>query len=113
MNPSMDAGYIWTIIIVLGVGTYLIRFSFLGLIGGKDMPDWVLRHLRYTAVAVLPGLVAPLVLWPEATGGEVDPARLSAALVTFGVGLLTRNVVAAITLGGATLFAMIWLTGAY
>jgi branched-subunit amino acid transport protein len=113
MNPSMDAGYIWTTIIVLGVGTYLIRFSFLGLIGGKDLPDWVLRHLRYTAVAVLPGLVAPLVLWPEATGGEVDPARLSAALVTFGVGLLTRNVVAAITLGGATLFGMIWLTGAY
>ena len=113
MNPSMGAGYIWTIIIVLGVGTYLIRFSFLGLIGGKDLPDWVLRHLRYTAVAVLPGLVAPLVLWPEATGGEVDPARLSAALVTFGVGLLTCNVVAAITLGGATLFAMIWLTGAY
>ncbi len=43
MNPSMDAGYIWTIIIVLGVGTYLIRFSFLGLIVGKDLPDW--HHL--------------------------------------------------------------------
>lgn len=113
MNPSMTATYIWAIIIVLGVGTYLIRFSFLGLIGGKDLPEWVLRHLRYTAVAVLPGLVAPLVLWPAATGGEVDPARLSAALVTFGVGLLTRNVVAAITLGGATLFGMVWLTGAY
>lgn len=113
MNPSMTATYIWAIIIVLGVGTYLIRFSFLGLIGGKDLPEWVLRHLRYTAVAVLPGLVAPLVLWPAATGGEVDPARLSAALVTFGVGLLTRNVVAAITLGGATLFRMVWLTGAY
>ncbi len=113
MNPSMSAAYIWTIIIVLGVGTYLIRFSFLGLIGGKDLPEWVLRHLRYTAVAVLPGLVAPLVLWPAATGGEVDPARLSAALVTFGIGLLTRNVVASITLGGATLFGMIWFTGAY
>ncbi len=109
----MSAGYIWLVIIVLGIGTYLIRFSFLGLVGGKDLPDWVLRHLRYTAVAVLPGLIAPLVLWPSATGGEVDPARLSAALVTFGVGLLTRNVVAAILLGGGTLFAMIWLTGAY
>ncbi|WP_143831345.1 AzlD domain-containing protein [Octadecabacter temperatus] len=109
----MSAGYIWTIIIVLGVGTYLIRFSFLGLIGGKDLPEWVLRHLRYTAVAVLPGLVAPLVLWPAANGGDVEPARLCAALVTFAVGLLTRNVVAAITLGGATLFGMIWLLGAY
>lgn len=109
----MSLTYIWTIIIVLGIGTYLIRFSFLGLIGGKDLPDWVLRHLRYTAVAVLPGLVAPLVLWPAATGGEVDPARLSAALVTFGVGLLTRNVIAAILCGGITLFGMIALTGAY
>lgn len=109
----MSTAYIWTVIIVLGIGTYLIRFSFLGLIGGKDLPEWVLRHLRYTAVAVLPGLVAPLVLWPAATGGEVDPARLSAALVTFGVGILTRNVVAAITLGGVTLFGMIWLTGAF
>lgn len=72
--------YIWTIILVLGVGTYFIRFSFLGLLGGKDLPAWVHRHLRYTAVAVLPGLVAPLVLWPSATGGQVDPARLAAAL---------------------------------
>lgn len=109
----MSTAYIWSIIAVLGVGTFLIRFSFLGLIGGKDLPEWVLRHLRYTAVAVLPGLVAPMVLWPAATGGEVDPARLSAALVTFGVGILTRNVLAAITLGGATLFGMIWLMGAY
>lgn len=109
----MNETYIWTIILVLGVGTYLIRFSFLGLIGGKDLPEWVLRHLRYTAVAVLPGLIAPLVLWPAATNGEVDPARLSAALVTFGIGLLTRNVIAAILCGGVTLFGMIWLLGAY
>ena len=108
----MTVGYIWTIIFVLGVGTFLIRFSFLGLIGGRDLPDWVLRHLRYTAVAVLPGLVAPLVLWPSATGGEIDPARLTAALVTFVVGLMTRNVVAAIVSGGATLFGLIWLLGA-
>lgn len=109
----MSDGYIWTIILVLGVGTYLIRFSFLGLIGGKQLPEWVLRHLRYTAVAVLPGLVAPLVLWPAATEGEIDPARLSAALVTFGVGLITRNVVAAILSGGFTLFGMIWALGAF
>jgi len=109
----MTDAYIWTLIVVMGIGTYLIRFSFLGLVGGKDLPEWVLRHLRYTAVAVLPGLVAPLVLWPQATDGEVDPARLSAALVTFAIGLLTRNVIAAIVCGGVTLFGMIWGLGAY
>lgn len=107
----MTSGYIWAIIIVLGICTFAIRFSFLGMIGGRDMPPWVLRHLRYTAVAVLPGLVAPLVLWPAATAGEVDPARLSAALVTFGVGIVTRNVIAAILAGAVTLFGMVWLVG--
>jgi len=109
----MSLTYIWTIIAALGIGTYLIRFSFLGLIGGKNLPDWVLRHLRYTAVAVLPGLVAPLVLWPSATDGAIDPPRLTAALVTLGIGILTRNVIAAILCGGVTLFAMIWAMGAY
>jgi len=105
--------YIWTIILVLGVGTYLIRFSFLGILGGKDLPEWVLRHLRYTAVAVLPGLIAPLVLWPAATDGQVDPARLCAAVVTFGVGVLTRNAIAAILCGGGALFGLIFALGAY
>ncbi len=107
----MSTTYIWTLIVLLGIGTYLIRFSFLGLIGGKDLPEWVLRHLRYTAVAVLPGLVAPLVLWPAATEGQVDPARLMAALVTFAAGVLTRNVIVAILLGGCTLYGMLWMMG--
>ncbi len=77
-------GEIWTVIFLLGIGTYLIRFSFLGIIGDRKMPDWVLRHLRYTPVAVLPGLVAPLVLWPDAPAG-VDLLRVTAAIITVGV----------------------------
>ena len=73
---------IWAVIVPLGIGTYLVRLSFLGLIGGRRMPGWVLRHLRYTPVAILPGLVAPLAVWPAATGGEPDAVRLAAALVT-------------------------------
>ncbi|MFQ5438947.1 MAG: AzlD domain-containing protein, partial [Paracoccaceae bacterium] len=67
-----DKTTLWIVIILLALGTYLIRFSFLGLIGGRELPNWVLRHLRYVAVAVLPGLVAPLVVWPQATGGVPD-----------------------------------------
>ncbi|HFQ14811.1 MAG TPA: AzlD domain-containing protein [Rhodobacteraceae bacterium] len=103
--------HIWAIILGLALGTYLIRLSFLGLIGNRELPEWVLRHLRYTPVAVLPGLVAPLVLWPEATGGQPDPARLAAAAVTLAVGLFSRNVLAAILSGGATLYAMLWVLG--
>jgi branched-subunit amino acid transport protein len=100
---------IWLIIVLLGLGTFLIRFSFLGLVGGRQMPEWVLRHLRYTPVAVMPGLAAPLVLWPDATGGVLDPPRLIAAIVTVGVGYFTKNFIAAFLSGGVALYLSLFL----
>lgn len=106
----IDKTTIWTVIALLGIGTFLIRFSFLGLIGGRPMPAWVLRHLRYTAVAVLPGLVAPLVLWPAATSGDFDPPRLAAAVATVAVGLWHRNVLAGMIAGLVVLYVGLGLT---
>lgn len=108
---TMTTTEIWIVIAGLGVGTFLIRFSFLGLVGERPLPAWLLRLLRYTPVAVLPGLVAPLVLWPQATGGEPDPARLAAAAATVAFGFLTRNTLVAIIGGALTLFGMLWLLG--
>lgn len=102
---------IWGVIVVLGLGTYLLRWSFLGAFGTRQVPVWAERLLRYTAVAVLPGLVAPLVLWPAATHGKPDPARLAAAAATLAVGFGTRNTLAAIIAGGVTLFGMLYLLG--
>ncbi|SEV94810.1 Branched-chain amino acid transport protein [Aliiroseovarius sediminilitoris] len=106
-----DHTMIWIVIVALAVGSFLIRFSFLGIVGDRPMPEWLLRHLRYTPVAVLPGLVAPLVLWPAATGGMTDPARLGAALMTLSVGYFSRNVLAAILSGAATLYGLLYLLG--
>ncbi|KIN62100.1 Branched-chain amino acid transport [Sulfitobacter noctilucicola] len=105
----IDTTTLWIIIIGLGLGSFFLRFVFTGLVGDRAMPDWLLRHLRYTAVAVLPALVAPQVLWPSATGGDPDPARMSAAVVTLTVGLLTKNVLAAMLAGAATLYGMLYL----
>ena len=100
---------IWVIIAVLGTGTFLIRFSFLGAFGTVELPAWALRLLRYTPVAVLPGLVAPLVLWPQATGGQPDIARISAALVTMALGMYFKNVLAAMFGGAVTLYLLMFL----
>ncbi len=106
---EIPAATIWTVIACLAVGTFAIRFSFLGLIGDRPLPPWALRLLRYVPVAVMPGLVTPLVIWPNATGGHPDPARLGAALVTLAVGGLTKNPLAAIVSGMATLYLLLWL----
>lgn len=107
---TYSAAQIWTIIVVMGVGTFLIRFSFLGLIGDRPMPAVVLRLLRYTPVAVLPGMVAPLVLWPAATDGVFDPVRMLAAIATVLIGIWTRNVLWAIIGGAITLYAAMGIT---
>jgi len=102
---------IWIVIVLVALGTYLIRFSFIGLVGDRELPQWVLRHLRYTPVAVLPGLVAPLVLWPDATGGDYNAPRLLAATVTLLLAVMFKNMLLAIFGGAATLFVMMSLLG--
>jgi branched-subunit amino acid transport protein len=104
----IDDTTFWIVAVSLGIGTFLIRFSFLGLLGGRKLPDWALLHLRYTGVAVFPALVTPLVLWPEATGGDPDPVRIVAALAAFLVGL-KGSVVGAIVTGMGTLYLLQFL----
>lgn len=102
MSGYSDAT-IWLIIAGLAVGTFAVRFSFLGLLGRRELPGWLLRYLRYTPVALLPALIAPLVLWPPATGGSPDLARLAAAAATLAAGMATKSVLAAILAGAAVL----------
>ncbi len=105
----IDRRDFWIVVIVLGIGTFLMRFSFLGFLGNRLLPWWLTRGLRYTAVAVLPALVAPAVLWPEATAGALDAPRLAAAAATIVVGAITRQMMAAIAVGVAVLFGLQYL----
>ena len=103
----IDPASFWIVTVLLGIGTFLIRFSFLGLIGGRELPGWATRHLRYVGVAVFPAIITPLVLWPDATGGETDPIRVAAALAALVAGVRV-SVVAAIGAGLGTLYALQW-----
>ncbi|NOD47998.1 MULTISPECIES: AzlD domain-containing protein [unclassified Ruegeria] len=106
---QIDPTTMWIIIVGLAIGSYALRFTFIGLVGDRPMPLWLLRHLRYTAVAILPALITPLVVWPSATGGQPDIPRMSAAAVALLVGLISKNVLAAIFSGAATLYGLLYL----
>lgn len=107
----IETGTLWTVIIVLGIGSFGLRFVFTGLVGDRAMPDWLLRHLRYTAVAILPALVAPQVVWPVATDGVFDIPRASAAAAALLIGLVTKNVLMAVLGGAITLYGLLYLIG--
>jgi branched-subunit amino acid transport protein len=102
---------IWLVIFGLAAGTYLIRFSFLGLLDGDKMPLWMSRHLKFVGVAVMPGIAAPAVIWPDATGGELDLARLLAAAAALGIGMWRRSVLASVLAGLITLYLALYLFG--
>jgi len=108
---TLDPTTLWIVIIGMAFGSFALRFVFIGLVGNRPLPPWLLRHLRYTAVAILPALVTPLVIWPSATVGQPDPARLAAAMVTITVGYITKNVIAGMVSGAATLLALMYLLG--
>ncbi len=107
----LDPTKIWIVIAGLAFGTFFIRYSFLGLLGDRVLPEWVLRHLRYVGVAVLPGLIAPLILWPEATGGAPDLARIMATIAAVTIGIWKKSVIGAVILGFGTLYLVQYLTG--
>lgn len=94
---------IWGIILALGAGTMLIRYSFLGFLGGREIPPWVMRHLRYTPVAVLPGLVMPILVWQGSENSDVDPIRLVAGAAALGFAYWTKNMVLGMIAGALVL----------
>lgn len=102
---TLTTPVIWSTIIGLGIATFLIRFSFLGLLGDWRPPAWAERMLTYLPMAMMPALAAPLVMFPK--GAEAgDPMRLGCAALAILVGLATRNLLAAMVSGLAPFFVL-------
>jgi branched-subunit amino acid transport protein len=85
----------WILILGLGAITYLIRFSFLGLLAGRRLPRLVTEALGFVPVTVLPALVAPMIFLEDGAF-SADPKRVVAAATGLALGAALRHVVAAI-----------------
>lgn len=109
----IDSTDFWIVTILLGIGTYLIRFSFIGFWGNRTLPAWAQAHLRYVAVAVFPAIILPALIGVK-SGAEVDWNTLAPRLIAAIIALLiarTGRVTTAIILGMATLYAAKWVMG--
>ena len=89
----------WTAIILAGIGTYLMRASFL-LAAHRltDVPESVQRVLRQIPAAALAALVVPALLRPE---GEFDlwQPELAAGLLAALVCWQTKSVALTLVVG--------------
>ncbi len=111
MRPA-DSGLLWLTMAAVGVGTYLIRLSFVGLLGRTGVPPWAVRLLRFVPPAALAALVVPAVLWRGADPGfHLGNERLLAAALAAAIALKSRNVLATIAGGMLALWGLQWLGG--
>jgi len=103
----------WAVVLGLAVGTFLIRYSFIGLFADRDMPAWLDRALKL----MVPGIFAAIVCSGVViVGGEVagwdDWPRYAAAVLGFVAALLTRgNILVTLGVGMAALHGLPWLAG--
>lgn len=104
MPTSYPGVVVWGLILVVGVLTFLIRLSFIGLFGYLDeIPPQLEHGLRFVPAAVLAALVAPSFISSGAGGLAVD--KLAAGLVAGAVAWRTEDVFATIGAG----MGMLWL----
>lgn len=96
-----DSSTILATLGLIGGGTVLARPAILGSIASLFMPAWLVLAIRHLA---LPAVVAPTVLQPVMTGGEVDPTRLAMAAGVLLLGYLWRKMVFAFVTALAVLY---------
>jgi branched-subunit amino acid transport protein len=97
---------VWVLIAIIGLGTFLIRVSFLALLGRVErVPDWAMRILRLIPAAVLAAIAAPALT--HATGSfDLATDRFAAGVVAALVAWRTRNVVATLAVGMTILWIL-------
>lgn len=98
---------LWLTILAVGLLTYLMRLSFIGLLRGRTLPPALQHALRFVPVAVLPAIIVQELV-PQ--GSERDALlhnpRLLAGVVAALVAWYTRNVLLTIGVGMATLIVL-------
>ena len=96
---------VWLVMIAMGVVTYALRLSLIGILGRQVVPPLFSRILRFVPPAVLSAIIWPELLRP---GGQLNLSplnpRLLAGVLAALIAWRTKNVVATIAVGMAALW---------
>ena len=101
---------IWLVMILGGMFTFGTRFVMLSGWVARGLPRWLVDALAFVPITVLTAILVPAVLVDPATQQIIvkGNVRIAAAVVATIIALLTRNVIATISSGLATLWFVQW-----
>jgi branched-subunit amino acid transport protein len=106
----MDSLNLWLVLILGGLGTYLMRLSFILIFQHVKMPDFMGRILRLVPPAVFSAIVLPeLLVRDGAVQFSGSNLRLIAGLLAAVIALKTRNVLVTIASGMVILWILQYL----
>ncbi|MFJ4374211.1 AzlD domain-containing protein [Pseudomonas japonica] len=98
---------LWGLFLLIGLGTFALRLSFIELYGNLRVPPLVTRALAYVPASVLAALVLPAVVYPQGHGDFViGNPQIPAALIAAGVAWKTRNTVLTLAVGMGALWGL-------
>jgi branched-subunit amino acid transport protein len=97
---------LWGLFVAVGVGTFVMRLSFVELYGRWRIPELLDRALRYVPASVLAALVLPAVVYPNGHSEFVlGNPQVPAAVVAAWVAWKTRNTILTLAVGMGALWA--------
>jgi branched-subunit amino acid transport protein len=100
----------WLVMLLGGLVTFGIRFSFIYLFGKFHIPETMRRALHYVPPAVLSAIVFPELFLHEGTLAlSLDNVRLLAGLVAVAVAWYSRNTLLTIVVGMLALVLFQWV----
>jgi branched chain amino acid efflux pump len=101
---------LWLMLLIIGLITYAIRLSCIGLLGQREMPALLLEALRFVPITVLPAIILPqLFLRNNMLVLSVQNPRWIAGILAAIVAWRTRNVLLTILVGMVALWMLQFL----
>jgi branched-subunit amino acid transport protein len=101
---------IWLVMLLGGLATFGMRFSFIYLLGRIDIPETLRRSLRFVPPAVLSAIVVPE-LFVRSGQIQISPMnfRMLAGLLAVLVAWKTKNTLVTILAGMLALVLLEWI----
>lgn len=101
----------WLVVLALALGTFLIRYSFIGLFANRDMPAWLSHGLKLIVPAIFAAIVASgVAISGGQFGGWALWPRYGAAAIALAVALRFKgNILMTVVTGMAALHALVAL----
>jgi branched-subunit amino acid transport protein len=97
----------WPVMVAIGLVTFAMRLSFVLALGRVDVPQSLMRILRFVPPAVLSAIIFPELLMVDGSPElSLNNPRLLAGLVAALVAWRSRSVVLTIVAGMAALWAL-------